>query len=485
MSSGPSRNYKNNVKIFRARRLLFLRSSWKLCRMAVDQVVKGTQLDSCDTISTLCHPQNFTKSNHVKRDARSYINERLEELSAEITRREIIAAPSSGRSIVVRNQPLARSAGQSVLGSSSHVTRHVTNVDNSTATSSVVASSQRSSSIVPKRAPAALVRGSIASAPVTTTGLAVESSQVYVSVPARQSSNHTANASKVVKALVNPTLGSNGRKGKGKQIIVQDDDNNNDNNGDQMVDLLDGVDFDQDDDEVDIQQPVTKHRDPVASTSRPTPRISTRNTTAAQVVASLPGPTRSRRAVSAINAVVNNNDVVSDNVDADPARLSKPPTMKHPWSRDVGKALRQRFGLQGFRQNQEEAINATLSGRDVFVLLPTGGGKSLCFQLPAVVSSGKTHGVTIVVSPLLSLISDQCKSLFEKDIPVVYINSQMGKGDREFAMSVLRSDPPTTCLAYVTPELVSPLRHLRIVVSLTILLRRASCLVFRVSCFVG
>lgn len=139
----------------------------------------------------------------------------------------------------------------------------------------------------------------------------------------------------------------------------------------------------------------------------------------------------------------------------DPARLSKAPTMKHPWSKDVAKALRQRFGLPGFRQNQEEAINATLSGRDVFVLLPTGGGKSLCFQLPAVISSGKTKGVSIVVSPLLSLISDQCKSLVEKDIPVVYINGSMSNGDRDFAMAALRADPPNACLAYVTPELVS------------------------------
>lgn len=139
----------------------------------------------------------------------------------------------------------------------------------------------------------------------------------------------------------------------------------------------------------------------------------------------------------------------------DPARLSSAPKMNHPWSRDVSKALRQRFNLTGFRPHQEEAINATLSGRDVFVLLPTGGGKSLCFQLPAVVSSGKTKGVTIVISPLLSLIADQTKSLKDKDIPVVFLNSTMPAADRAFAMSSMRSNPPTTCLAYVTPEQVS------------------------------
>lgn len=129
----------------------------------------------------------------------------------------------------------------------------------------------------------------------------------------------------------------------------------------------------------------------------------------------------------------------------------------YPWTSDVNKALRQRFGLTKFRANQEAAVNATLSGRDVFVLLPTGGGKSLCFQLPAVVSSGTTKGVTIVVSPLLSLISDQTKSLIDKDIPVVFLNSTMPAADKKFAMECLRSEPPQTCLAYVTPEQVRSL----------------------------
>ncbi|KDE05013.1 hypothetical protein, variant [Microbotryum lychnidis-dioicae p1A1 Lamole] len=138
--------------------------------------------------------------------------------------------------------------------------------------------------------------------------------------------------------------------------------------------------------------------------------------------------------------------------DVDPARAIVAPRLNHPWSRDVAKALRQRFGLTGFRANQEEAINATLAGKDVFVLLPTGGGKSLCFQLPAVISTGRTKGVTIVVSPLLSLISDQTNALIEKDIPVVFLNSTMAAADRKFAMDAIRSDPPFACLAYVTPE---------------------------------
>ncbi|SCZ90878.1 BZ3500_MvSof-1268-A1-R1_Chr1-3g02341 [Microbotryum saponariae] len=144
-----------------------------------------------------------------------------------------------------------------------------------------------------------------------------------------------------------------------------------------------------------------------------------------------------------------------DKSDVDPALAIVAPRLNHPWSRDVAKALRQRFGLTGFRANQEEAINATLAGKDVFVLLPTGGGKSLCFQLPAVISTGRTKGVTIVVSPLLSLISDQTNALIEKDIPVVFLNSTMAAADRKFAMDAIRSDPPLACLAYVTPEQAS------------------------------
>lgn len=126
--------------------------------------------------------------------------------------------------------------------------------------------------------------------------------------------------------------------------------------------------------------------------------------------------------------------------------------MKHPWSKDVAKALTSIFKLKAWRRNQLDAINATLSGDHCFVLMPTGGGKSLCYQLPAVIRSGKTRGVTIVVSPLLSLITDQIQSLCEKEIGAAPWTGTMSKQEKAAVTNDLRSKEPLLCLLYVTPE---------------------------------
>ncbi|KAI1357828.1 P-loop containing nucleoside triphosphate hydrolase protein [Xylaria arbuscula] len=137
--------------------------------------------------------------------------------------------------------------------------------------------------------------------------------------------------------------------------------------------------------------------------------------------------------------------------------LSDPGLIDHPWSSEVQQVLRDRFQMSGFRCNQLEAINATLAGEDAFVLMATGGGKSLCYQLPAVVQSGKTRGITLVVCPLLSLMYDQVEHLRALNISAVALNSEGTMEDRSRIMEILRLNSPEQYidLLYVTPEMIT------------------------------
>lgn len=143
-----------------------------------------------------------------------------------------------------------------------------------------------------------------------------------------------------------------------------------------------------------------------------------------------------------------------------PAFAHAPPQLSQlqfPWSKDVKAALKGRFRLNGFRPNQLEAINATLAGKDAFVLMPTGGGKSLCYQLPAIVNSGKTQGVTVVISPLLSLMQDQVDHLQKLKIQALLVNGEVTTEHRRLVMGCLKdSNPQKFCqLLYITPEMIN------------------------------
>ncbi|KAJ9185980.1 hypothetical protein P3X46_005545 [Hevea brasiliensis] len=107
------------------------------------------------------------------------------------------------------------------------------------------------------------------------------------------------------------------------------------------------------------------------------------------------------------------------------------------------------FGNKNFRPLQHQACKASVAKQDCFVLMPTGGGKSLCYQLPATLKPG----VTVVVSPLLSLIQDQIITLNLKfGIPATFLNSQQTASKAAAVLQELRKDKPSCKLLYVTPE---------------------------------
>lgn len=109
-------------------------------------------------------------------------------------------------------------------------------------------------------------------------------------------------------------------------------------------------------------------------------------------------------------------------------------------------ALKQYFGYESFRPGQLDVIKAMLSGQDSLVLMPTGGGKSMCYQLPAVVMPG----ITIVVSPLIALMKDQVDGLTRSGIPAAFINSTLSQQEIHDIFRKLGSGDLK--LLYVAPE---------------------------------
>jgi ATP-dependent DNA helicase RecQ len=110
-------------------------------------------------------------------------------------------------------------------------------------------------------------------------------------------------------------------------------------------------------------------------------------------------------------------------------------------------ALKRYWGYDGFRPRQEEVVRHLTAGRDVCVVMPTGGGKSLCYQLPAVLAEGRT---AVVISPLIALMQDQVAQLRQMGIPAVFLNSAVVETDRRDVKRKAMAGEYR--LLYVSPE---------------------------------
>src|SRR5207244_6719162 len=108
--------------------------------------------------------------------------------------------------------------------------------------------------------------------------------------------------------------------------------------------------------------------------------------------------------------------------------------------------LHQRFDLERFRPGQREVIEQVLAGRDVLCVMPTGGGKSLCYQLPALV----LPGVTLVVSLLIALMKDQVDALAARGLRATLINSTLDPSEQH--LRLLEIEGGKYDLVYVAPE---------------------------------
>jgi ATP-dependent DNA helicase RecQ len=133
----------------------------------------------------------------------------------------------------------------------------------------------------------------------------------------------------------------------------------------------------------------------------------------------------------------------------------------HAMTDALHEALKRAFGFDAFRPRQESVVRDILAGRDVLALMPTGGGKSLCYQLPALLQPG----VSIIVSPLIALMQDQVRQLLDNDIPATVINSSIEPAEISRRLAALLEGRYK--LAYLAPErlvlgefLDGPLRRL-------------------------
>ena len=122
-----------------------------------------------------------------------------------------------------------------------------------------------------------------------------------------------------------------------------------------------------------------------------------------------------------------------------------------PWTENVQSILKSHFRLDSFRQLQLSCINSTLSKKDTILIMPTGGGKSLCYQLPAVVSTG----VTLVISPLVSLMEDQLMAVKKLGIESCLLNASSSREEINQAHGAMTDKEGSLKLLYVTPEKIA------------------------------
>ena len=113
---------------------------------------------------------------------------------------------------------------------------------------------------------------------------------------------------------------------------------------------------------------------------------------------------------------------------------------------DKYQILKQYFGYDDFRQGQLTAIDSILSGTDTMAIMPTGGGKSICFQVPAMMF----RGITIVISPLISLMNDQVRALSQCGIPAAYLNTSLD--DKVITRVIDEVSQGKYKIIYVAPE---------------------------------
>ncbi|MFW6209741.1 MAG: DEAD/DEAH box helicase, partial [Spirochaetota bacterium] len=114
--------------------------------------------------------------------------------------------------------------------------------------------------------------------------------------------------------------------------------------------------------------------------------------------------------------------------------------------KELRRALKQYFGFSKFRANQKEVVQALLAGSDAFVSMPTGGGKSLCYQLTGLLMDG----LTVVVSPLIALMQDQVGAAQELGLAAAFLNSSMS--EQEIRAVYRRLHAGQIKLLYISPE---------------------------------